>query len=194
NTLCRRHNCLLIADEVQTGMGRCGTFFASELTGLQPDMITLAKPLAGGLPLSAVLIPEKINSLLKPGHHATTFGGGPVTTAVALAVWDILSAPDFLEETQRKGRLLEDLLAGALRKQNIAGEIRGAGLLRGLRLSGSSYDGAWCSKVLTACRERGLILLKTEADVLRLAPPLVISSKEIKEGVEILSEVIYQNL
>jgi acetylornithine/N-succinyldiaminopimelate aminotransferase len=194
NGLCRKYDVLLISDEVQTGMGRCGAMFASGLVGLEPDIITLAKPLAGGLPLSAVLVPAVVNALLKPGHHATTFGGGPVTTAVASAVWDILSDPAFLAEIRRKGELLETLLASGLESIGVAGEVRGAGLLRGLRLNDASYDGAWCSAVIAAARDSGLIILKTGSDVLRLAPPLVINDDEIAEGVTILFDIIRKKL
>jgi len=194
NTLCRRYDVLLISDEVQTGLGRCGSLYASGIVGLEPDMITLAKPMAGGLPLSAVLVPAKVNALLKPGHHATTFGGGPVTTAVASAVWDILSEPAFMAETCRKGELLESLLAAEIKKTGMKGEVLGAGLLRGFRFQDDKYDGAWCSRIIGEARNEGLIILKTGADVLRLAPPLVISDKELKEGVNLLFKVIKKNL
>ena len=198
NSLCRKYDVLLIADEVQTGLGRCGSLYASGIVGLEPDMITLAKPLAGGLPLSAVLVPSKVNALLKPGHHATTFGGGPVTTAVASAVWDILSEPAFMAETRRKGELLENLLSEGIKALEVEGEVLGTGLLRGFRLSGKKtgeeFDGAWCSKIIGKAREEGLIILKTGADVLRLAPPLVISDKELEEGVNLLFKVVKKNL
>ncbi len=194
NELCRKYDALLIADEVQAGLGRCGSLYSSGLVGLEPDIITLAKPLAGGLPLSAVLVPEKVNRLLKPGHHATTFGGGPVTTAVASAVWDILTAPDFLAETRRKGEVVESLLAEILKNNGMEGEVRGAGLLRGLRLVDEKYDGAWCSEIIKQSLQAGLIILKTGADVLRLAPPLTITDEEIHEGIDILAEIIKKNL
>ena len=194
NALCREHDVLLIADEVQTGLGRCGSLYASDIVGLEPDIITLAKPLAGGLPLSAVLVPAKVNAILKPGHHATTFGGGPVTTAVASAVWDILTEPSFMAETRRKGELLESLLAEKMKEIGVKGEILGAGLLKGFRLHGDNYNGAWCSSIIGDAKNEGLIILKTGADVLRLAPPLVISDVELKEGVDILFKVIKKNL
>ncbi|MCG8453039.1 MAG: acetylornithine transaminase [Spirochaetales bacterium] len=193
NALCQEHDALLIADEVQTGMGRCGSLFASGLVGLEPDLICLAKPLAGGLPLSAVLIPPKVNALLAPGDHATTFGGGPVTTAVASAVWDIISVPSFLAEVRRKGDILESLLAQELEQRGLEGEIRGAGLLRGIRLKGTPFDGPWCSKIVQEARNNGLIILKTGADVLRLAPPLVMDEASLKEGVALLFQTIDQN-
>ncbi|OQX29226.1 MAG: acetylornithine aminotransferase [Spirochaeta sp. LUC14_002_19_P3] len=192
NTLCRKYDVLLIADEVQTGLGRCATLFASELTQLSPDIVTLSKPLAGGLPLSAVLIPQKVNELLKPGDHATTFGGGPVTTAVAMKVWDTVSAPNFLSEVKRKGELTASLLREGL--EGIPHELRGAGLLRGVRLTDEKYGGPWCAKIISQTREQGVIILKTGADVLRLAPPLIIHNDELKEGIQTLCRVIQANL
>lgn len=192
NTLCRKHDVLLIADEVQTGLGRCGTLFASEFTRLSPDIVTLSKPLAGGLPLSATLIPQKVNELLKPGDHATTFGGGPVSTAVAMKVWDTVSAPNFLSEVKRKGALTANLLLEGL--HGLPHEQRGAGLLRGVRLTDEKYGGPWCAKIITQMREQGVIILKTGADVLRLAPPLIIHDDELKAGIKTLCGVIRANL
>lgn len=190
NKLCEEHDILLIADEVQSGIGRCGTFLASEIVGLEPDIVTLAKPLAGGLPLSATLIPRRVNVLLKPGHHASTFGGGPVTSAVALKVWDTIKHPDFLAEVRRKGDLMGKLLGHGLK--NIPGEIRGAGLLRGIRFFGAAYDGRWCIEVIRRMRERGIIILKTGGDVLRFAPPLVITDEEIERAIQTLFDVIHE--
>jgi len=194
NKLCRTHDIMLIVDEIQTGMGRCGMLFASSMAGLEPDMISLAKPLAGGLPLSAVLLPSRVNELLKPGHHASTFGGGPVSTAVASAVWDMLSDPSFLAEVHQKGKMLKSLLHAGLRQLSVEGEIRGAGLLRGIRLADRQYNGNWCTQIVSKARNAGLLILKTGVDVLRLAPPLVIKEQEINEGVTLLMKIIKRNL
>jgi len=190
NSLCRQYDVLLIADEIQSGLGRCGELYASSILGLEPDIITLAKPLAAGLPLSAVLIPPKVNRLLKPGLHASTFGGGPLTTAVASATWDLLTDPVIMKEARRKGSFLESLLSRGLGNLGIPGEIRGIGMLRGLRLRGEEYDSSWCSEVLGKALDAGLIILKSGSDVLRLAPPLVISDDELTEGTRILFDVI----
>jgi len=194
NRLCRTHDIMLIADEIQTGMGRCGMLAASSAVGLEPDMICLAKPLAGGLPLSAVLLPSRVNELLRPGHHASTFGGGPVSAAVASAVWDMLTDSSFLAGVRRKGKLLKSLLWTGLRHLGVEGEIRGAGLLRGLRLANSRYDGNWCTRIMSEARNAGLLILKTGVDVLRLAPPLIIMEQEINEGVDLLMRIIKENL
>jgi len=182
NTLCRKHGCLLIADEVQTGLARTGSLYAHEQVGLEPDIVTLAKPLAGGLPLSATLVPERVNRELHQAEHGTTFGGGPVVTAVALKIWEILSDPDFIRDVAARGARLAELLAGLKRDFPQAGAVKGLGLLRGLELPEESLP-----DVMAAAREAGLLVLRSGADVLRIAPPLIISPEELAQGVEILA-------
>jgi len=125
NSLCERHNVLLIVDEIQTGLGRTGSFYAHTAIGLKPDIVSLSKPLAGGLPLSATLINEKVNSQIHVGDHGTTFGGGPVTTAVSLKVLERINQPQFLELVQEKGNLLRQQLE----------KLTHLELVEGLRLS-----------------------------------------------------------
>ena len=186
NESCRRCNAILIADEVQTGLARTGTFYASEGVGLQPDIITLAKPLAGGLPLSAVLISEKINRLIHLGDHGTTFGGGPVTTAVALQVWNIVSDPNFVARVKESGTWLRNGLEGLQSRHPLkVGELRGKGLLQGFR-----YLGGDVKDLLDRARERGILLLRSGADVVRMAPPLVISHRDIERGIQLIEEAL----
>jgi len=197
NRLCRRHDVLLIADEVQTGLGRTGTLYASQGIGLEPDVITLAKPLAAGLPLAAVLIPEKVNALIHLGDHGTTFGGGPVTTAVASRVWDILSDPQFLAQVREKGTRLRGLLEELHGRYPFVGEPRGRGLLQGVpvlseRLPAGSVGGEApdvMSALVAAMREAGLLILRSGANILRIAPPLVISDAELQRGTAIMARV-----
>jgi acetylornithine/N-succinyldiaminopimelate aminotransferase len=184
NRLCRKHDALLIADEVQTGLCRTGDLFASRGVGLEPDLVTLAKPLAGGLPLSAVLIPEKVNRLIHYGEHGTTFGGGPVTTAVALKVWDIVSRPAFAAEVKEKGAHLRALLEGLRARRDAVSDVRGRGLLAGFGYRG---DGA---ALIAKLQEKGLLVLRSGADAIRIAPPLVITKEEIAEGVNIIEEAL----
>ncbi len=201
NRLCREHDVILIADEVQTGLARTGTFYASEGVGLEPDIITLAKPLAAGLPLSAVLIPAKVNDLLHVGEHGTTFGGGPVTTALANHVWDILTAPGFVEGVARRGARLKERLAALSARFPFLGEVRGKGLLLGLEVVpaaaaqagiGAAPPGATggdpVKAVVDGMRDRGLLVLRSGERFLRLAPPLVISEEEIEAGVAIMEK------
>ena len=186
NEACARTGAVLICDEVQTGMGRTGTFYASDGIGLKPDLITLAKPLGGGLPLSAVLIPEKINAVIHASDHGTTFGGGPVTTAVAKKVWDTVSAPGFISHVKEMGEVLEkglqDVKAAYPQK---VGELRGRGMLRGFE-----YTGGEVKDLLDALRAHGMLALRSGTNVIRIAPPLVITKKEIELGISIIKEAL----
>lgn len=195
---CSAHDILLIADEVQTGCGRTGDFYASSWAGLEPDIITLSKPLAGGLPLSATLLPEKINSLLTIGDHGTTFGGGPVTTAVANYVLDQIFNPPFLEGVKKKGEYLAGKLAELASCHRVIAGVKGKGLLQGLALDPGASAGtgpaektvkALSGSILTEARSKGLLILRSGAGVIRIAPPLIISEEEIDEGVKILDTV-----
>jgi acetylornithine/N-succinyldiaminopimelate aminotransferase len=195
NRLCRLYDIILIADEVQTGLGRTGALFASAAVGLEPDIITLAKPLAGGLPLSATLIPAKINDILKPGDHGSTFGGGPVTTAVASFLWDIVCRHEFLDEVRIKGDHLAERLRAIAEKFKEGpfriGEVRGMGLLRGLEVVVAEEKTADTMKrIVAAGQEAGILLLRSGKNVIRIAPPLVISREEIDKGAEILEQAL----
>jgi acetylornithine/N-succinyldiaminopimelate aminotransferase len=186
NEACAKTGAILIADEVQTGMARTGTFFGSEGVGLTPDLITLAKPLAGGLPLSAVLIPEKVHRQIHSGDHGTTFGGGPVTTAVAAKVWQTVSAPGFVARVHQAGELLEQGLSHlhAAYPEKV-GAPRGKGLLRGFE-----YTGAEVKDFLEVLRARGMLVLRSGTNVVRIAPPLVITGKEIETGIRLIEEAL----
>ena len=182
--LCSKTGTLLLFDEVQTGMGRTGRFFACEHFGLEPDVLTLAKGIAGGLPLGALLAREEIAQAFTPGTHASTFGGNPVTTAAASAVVDMLDG-GLLDEVRSVG----EHLAGRLRAlpgsvRRVSGE-RGLGLLRAVLLAEDLAP-----KVVVAARERGLLVNSIGERVLRLAPPLTVSASEVDEAVRILSEAI----
>jgi acetylornithine/N-succinyldiaminopimelate aminotransferase len=197
NRLCAQHDIILIADEVQTGLGRTGSLYASTAVGLSPDIITLAKPLAGGLPLSATLIPKKVNDILKPGDHGSTFGGGPVTTAVAGRVWDIITKPKFLVWVNKQAEALETELTKIARTHSTGdvriGSIRGKGLLRGLEVIAPEDKTADLMKsILTKAQQRGLLLLRSGKNIVRIAPPLVITSKEIQVGCDILAAAIQE--
>ncbi len=180
---CREKDCILIADEVQTGCGRTGEFYASSWAELSPDIITLSKPLAGGLPLSATLIPEKINSLLSIGDHGTTFGGGPVTAAVASHIFDTLSSPTFLNDVREKGNFMEKQLEKI-------GTVKGKGLLLGIVIE----DEEKIPLIMDRARKEGLLILRSGTNVIRLAPPLIISKEEIEEGLSVLLKVLQETI
>jgi len=191
NSLCRKLDVILIADEVQTGVARSGFPYASSVVGLEPDIITLSKPLAGGLPLSATLIPKKINKLIRAGEHGTTFGGGPVTCAVANKVLDIIFTPPFLLEVQNRGEYLKKGLEKLAADHTAAGEVKGLGLLRGLTI-GSPDDAGMklCGEIIEKAKEKGLLLLRSGKNVIRIAPPLVITEDEIDKGLKIISSIL----
>lgn len=193
NTYCAEHDVILIADEVQTGLGRCGQLFASDSVGLKPDVITLAKPLAGGLPLAAVLLPAKVNDRLHLGEHGTTFGGGPVTCAVASHVFDLLTDPVFLATVRERGEQLRQGLE-SLRVKHSLGPVVGAGMLRGVHVPGivgeASEEQPRIQALSTALPSAGVLALRSGDDVLRIAPPLVITAEDLTEGLQRIDTVL----
>jgi predicted acetylornithine/succinylornithine family transaminase len=183
--LCEKYNALLIFDEIQTGIGRTGKLFAYEHFGIEPDVMCLAKALANGLPLSAMLAKEKIMSALKPGTHASTFGGNPLACAVALKVLEIIGNPSFLKEVDLKGRVLREKIEKLNEeKPGIIKEVRGLGLLIGIEFSISAND------IYKKLLERKILVTQPKPNVIRLSPPLIINYREIDFFVENLKEVI----
>jgi acetylornithine/succinyldiaminopimelate/putrescine aminotransferase len=174
---------LLVFDEVQCGLGRTGHLFAYEASGVLPDMLTLAKPLAGGLPMGAVLLTESVAATLKPGDHATTFGGGPVVATVALEVVRRLAEPGMLEHVAAMGDRLERTVRGWT---DVAGiqDVRGRGLMWGIELDRPA------GPIVAAALERGLLLVTAGERVLRLVPPLVIAEQDLDAGLTILHDCL----
>lgn len=191
NEVCAANDVILIADEVQTGLTRTGYPFACALVDLHPDIITLAKPLAGGLPLSATLLPEKVNELIKPGDHGSTFGGNPVACAVANQVLENLLFPPFIIEVMAKGAYFAAKLEALKAQFDCIGELRGEGMLRGFELNNpEGYKGDFSKDLIKKCENNGLLLLHAGTNVIRMAPPLIISEKELDEGFEIITKLI----
>jgi acetylornithine/N-succinyldiaminopimelate aminotransferase len=182
--LCAGRGVALIFDEVQCGVGRTGTLFAYEQGDVVPDMLTLAKPLAGGLPMGAVLVTDAIGRALKEGDHATTFGGGPLVASVALAVVRTIAEPRFLSAVREKGAWLGGALAGLAARSGRVADVRGRGLMWGIELTEPA------APYVSAARERGLLLLTAGANVIRLVPPLVISAEHLERGVALLEELL----
>lgn len=179
--LTARVGALLILDEVQTGLGRTGWLWAHEAAGIRPDIMTLAKPLAGGLPMGAVLVTEAVAATLQPGDHGSTFGGGPLVASAALATCRKIEG--MLADVRAKGTLLADLLGAlALRNPGVRA-VRGAGMLWGIEVDGAAG-------IVSRALESGLLLCSAGPDVVRLLPPLVIGDDELRRGVAILEEAI----
>ena len=170
---------LLCVDEVQSGLGRTGTFFAYEQLGIEPDLVTLAKGLGNGLPIGALLVRDGIADAIRPGDHGSTFGGNPVACAAACAVVEAIDHA-LLANVAARG---EELAAG-LRELPGVLEVRGRGLLLAAVVDGDA------GAVVDACRERGLLALTAGADVLRLLPPLVVTEAEVGEALGILADAL----
>lgn len=182
--LCDEKGCLLIFDEVQTGVGRTGKLFAYEHFGVAPDILTLAKALGNGLPIGAMLATERAAAAFVPGAHATTFGGTPLVTAVALKVLRLLTEEGILSQVEEKGaylcRQLEELKA----KYPTIVEIRGKGLLVGAVLNTAG------APIVKACMARGYLINCVQENILRFAPPLIIGEAEIDGLIQCLGEVL----
>jgi len=174
----------LIFDEVQCGLGRTGTLFASEPSGVVPDMYTLAKPLGGGLPMGAILVSDAIAAALAPGDHATTFGGGPFVATVALEVVRTIAEPEFLAAVRAKGEWLGARLRALATRSTRVKEARGRGLMWGLELTEAA------APFVATARERHLLVLTAGPNVIRIVPPLTITREELERGATILEEVL----
>jgi acetylornithine/succinyldiaminopimelate/putrescine aminotransferase len=180
--LCDDKGLLLILDEIQTGLGRTGKLFAQENFGITPDVMTLAKALANGLPMGALLATEAVASAFVPGTHASTFGAGPVVAAAANTALSLLSAPDFLAGVRERGAHLFQGLSALQAEVSVIKEVRGLGLMWGMELT---QEG---TPMVAACRERGLLVNCTQGNVLRLLPPLVITAQELDAALAILRD------
>ncbi len=174
----------LIFDEIQCGLGRTGHLFAYENSGVVPDMLTLAKPLAGGLPMGAVLVSDEIGATIKPGDHGTTFGGGPLVAAVASYVFDRLSDPSLLKAVRENGAWLGEQLDAIARRSGKVRAIRGTGFIWGLDVVDSAND------IVKRGWEEGLLALTAGEHTLRLLPPLIMDRDDLARGVAILEKII----
>jgi acetylornithine/N-succinyldiaminopimelate aminotransferase len=184
-SLCRERGALLVFDEIQCGLGRTGKMFAYEHSGVVPDILTLAKPLAGGLPMGAVLVKDTLTPAIKVGDHGSTFGGNPVAAAAALAVLDHLTEPGFLDGLEARGLyLLRGLRRLAKRHKGSVADVRGVGLMLGIELRGEA------GPVVAGLRERGILAVKAGTHVLRLIPPLVVKRSEMKTLLDALDAIL----
>jgi acetylornithine aminotransferase len=182
--ICDRHGLLLILDEVQTGLGRTGRLFAHEHFGIQPDIMTLAKALAGGAPIGAMLARDRFAEAFSPGTHGSTFGGNPLMTAAALAAVNALFDEGLLERAQTMGAYLVRRLEGLQAKHSVVEAVRGIGLMVGMKLTIPGGD------IVKQGHARGLLLNVTHDTVLRFVPPLVVSEAEIDEMTAVLDGLL----
>ena len=183
---CRREEILLIVDEVQTGIGRTGQLYSFEHYGIIPDIVTLAKGLANGLPAGALLGKSSLAPAFGPGSHGSTFGGNKLAMAAALETLHIIKEAGFMEEVRSKSAILLEQLQLAFQDHPKISAVRGLGMMIGIETSAS------LSKIVEAARQKGLIILTAGENVIRLLPPLTISREEIQQGIAILKEVFSQ--
>lgn len=180
--LCRQKGILLVVDEIQTGMGRTGAMLASERFGLMPDIVTLAKGLANGLPLGAVVAREEVASAFGPGSHGSTFGGNPVCCAAAKVVLETVKSPGFLEEVDRKGEFLKKGLSEMAERRTDVRKVRGLGLMLAMEMEVETKE------IARQCLRNGLVVNATSGNVLRFLPPLTVNDAEIRHALDLLWE------
>lgn len=178
--LCDEHNALLVLDEVQSGMGRSGKLFSYEHYGIQPDILTTAKALGGGFPVSAMLTTHEIASVMAPGVHGTTYGGNPLACAIAETALDIINTPAVLAGVEARRQQFTDALTALDSELDIFSEIRGKGLLMGAVLKPEHASKA--RDILNAAAAEGVMILTAGSDVIRFVPSLVITPEEIDAG------------
>jgi acetylornithine/N-succinyldiaminopimelate aminotransferase len=176
--LCDEHGLMLIFDEIQTGVGRTGKFFAYELSGVAPDIMSVAKGIGGGFPMGVCLATEEAASGMTLGTHGTTFGGNPLAMAVGNAVLDVILAPGFIDHVAQTSLRLKQSLAELKDKHpDVIAEIRGEGLMLGLKLHTPNTD------FVAEARAAGLLVVAAGDNVVRLLPPLIIGETEVADAV-----------
>jgi acetylornithine/N-succinyldiaminopimelate aminotransferase len=182
--LCRAHDALLICDEIQCGLGRTGRFFAFQKFGLKPDVVVVAKPLAAGLPLAAIIAREGVAQAFSPGMHGTTFGGGPLQCRLGLKVLEILERPGFLEHVREVGAYFRGELEQLQREFPVIRTVRGDGLILAAELAVPGKD------VVRQALDAGVLLNCTQEKVLRFLPPLVIERQHVDELIAALRPIL----
>ena len=188
--LCDEADALLVYDEVQCGLGRTGKLWGHQMVqDAEPDMLTVAKPLANGLPIGAVLMKDKVASVMAPGDHGSTFAGGPLVCAVANEVFDRVSTPAFLQNVADRGNELKSSLAEKLKGHPHLVEVRGSGLLVGVQFDVPA------APLVKACRDAGLLVITAgKGNILRLVPPLIVTSAECQKAVDVIARCAFDSL
>src|SRR5262249_39913287 len=187
--LADRHDALLIADEIQSGLGRTGRWFAYQHYGIHPDLATVAKPIAGGLPLGALLASEKVSQCMHPGVHGTTFGGGPLACAVALQLGNVLEQQKMLKHIQNVGEYFRGQIDELHSRYRDSREVRGMGLMIGVDLESADLAKAVFKQLL----DRGVITNRTDETVIRFLPPYIIKKAHVDQAIRELDHVLAKN-
>jgi acetylornithine aminotransferase/acetylornithine/N-succinyldiaminopimelate aminotransferase len=184
--LCDEKGLLMLCDEVQCGMGRTGKWFGWQNFPVKPDAFTLAKALADGVPMGALVASPALSELFKPGMHASTFGGNPISSAAALAVMDVIEEEALVNRAEEAGNLFFEGLNVFVEKYAQVLEVRGKGLIVGLVVEGDAKE------VVNACRDMGLLCCVAGAHVVRFLPPLNVKDGDLEEALEMIGEALEQ--
>ncbi|EFK36580.1 Ornithine aminotransferase [Chryseobacterium gleum] len=190
--LCKKHNVLFIADEVQTGIARTGKLIACHHEDVQPDILILGKALSGGMyPVSAVLANDNIMNVIKPGQHGSTFGGNPIACAVAVAALDVVAEENLSERAEELGKLFRAEIEKLIEKTDLITKVRGKGLLNAILINDTPESStAW--NLCLQLKENGLLAKPTHGNIIRLAPPLVITEEQLLDCVKIIEKTILE--
>lgn len=190
--LCKKHNVLFIADEVQTGIARTGKLIACHHEEVQPDILVLGKAISGGMyPVSAVLADDRIMKVIKPGQHGSTFGGNPIACAVAMAALKVVEEENLSERAEKLGQLFRSEIQKVIAKTDLITKVRGKGLLNAILINDTPESStAWnlCLKL----KENGLLAKPTHGNIIRLAPPLVITEEQLLDCVKIIEKTVLE--
>lgn len=181
--LCNEKDMLLIFDEVQTGMGRCGKYFAYQVSGIEPDVMTLAKSLGSGVPIGAAVAAERVAGTLPPSSHASTFGGSPICSSAALATFEAIEEEGLLDNALSMGAYIKEGLNSLKKKHSCIKNVKGEALMIGVELS---IEG---QAIYEKCLKKGLLINCTQKKILRIMPPLVITKKDVDKAIGILDSV-----
>jgi acetylornithine/succinyldiaminopimelate/putrescine aminotransferase len=182
--LCDEKNLLMICDEVQCGMGRTGTWFGWQGYDVKPDLFTLAKALADGLPMGALVASEKLADVFTLSAHASTFGGNPVAAAAALAVIDVIESEGLLEKAARTAEMFREALQAFVDQYDQLLEVRGKGLMIGLAVDGEAKE------IVEALQGQGILALTAGKNVVRFLPPLVLGEEDLEDAVDMISDAL----
>ncbi|KAI9208343.1 pyridoxal phosphate-dependent transferase [Polychytrium aggregatum] len=183
---CDEVGAVLVFDEIQCGLGRLGSFYAHQQYDITPDIVTIAKPIANGLPVGATIVSEAVASVIKPGDHGTTFGGSPFASAVAKEVCSIIQTPQFLQGVHKKGVYLLEKCKEAAAGSKLVAEVRGKGLMVGIQLN----EGVSTQTFVDLAREHGVLVISAGCNTVRLVPPLIIQESDIDEATAVFKQVL----
>ena len=190
--LCKKHNVLFIADEVQTGIARTGKLIACYHEDVQPDILILGKALSGGIyPVSAVLANDEIMNVIKPGQHGSTFGGNPIACAVAIAALDVVEEEHLSERAEELGQLFRSEIEKLIQKTDLITKVRGKGLLNAILIN-DTPDSKTAWNLCLKLKENGLLAKPTHGNIIRLAPPLVITEEQLLDCVGIIEKTVLE--